>query len=419
MIFAAVVAATLCAAPDVFVVTVDTLRADRLGCYGYAQDTSPNIDRFAQDALLFEDCLCEVPLTGPSFGSMMTSRYPRLTGVTRNGMSMPETVPTLAERFKQAGYQTFCVQSNWTLKAKLSGLGRGFDTYDDDFHRRRWGVIKSERYADEVTGNALELLKKRDPNRPLFFWIHYSDPHAPYLLHPEFDPSAKAYPGKANPDSTRRRYDSEIAYADHYIGKLLEALPKDNAYVMVGADHGESLFEHDYLGHGRRIYQTCIHVPLMLRGPSITPGRSTDPAHVLDIAPTLLTAAGLTPAPGMLGRNLLTAPTSAPARYIETYGGAVPNLPGAKAIMGDRPPMRQGVVLDGWKLIHHDNDTELYNLKDDPKEEKNLVKQQPDKVKELMHLVDEFDTRTTKGEANQAPLNADDVDALKSLGYIR
>jgi choline-sulfatase len=405
------------AAPDVFLISVDTLRADHLGCYGYPHNTSPVLDRFARDGLLFEDCLVEVPLTNPSFGAMLSSRYPRMTGVVRNGLPMPADVPLVAELFRSAGYQTVCVQSNWTLKGKLSGLNRGFDVYEDDFHKRRWGFVISERYAEKVTDIALDMLRDRDADRPLFLWAHYSDPHAPYRFHTNLNPSGEAYEDAGKIGQTRKRYDSEIAYADRHIGRLLEAIPKD-AYVLFVADHGESLYEHDYLGHGRRIYQTCIRVPLILRGPGIQPGRSDAPVRILDVGPTLLDFADIDPAPGMLGHSLLGEDPGSPTRFIETYGGAVPQLPGAKALMADRPPMRQGVVHDGYKLILHDGRPELYHLVQDPLETKDLAEAEPGRIEELRALLDDFNTHTGTGQTEQAPLDEQDIDALKSLGYI-
>lgn len=202
-----VVAAVFAAPPNVVLVSVDTLRADHLGCYGYPHATSPNIDKLAETGLLFEDCVCQVPLTNPSFSAVMTSRYPRTTGATRNGIPTPQNVPTVAQRFREAGYQTLCVQSNWPLKAHLSGLDQGFDVYDDDFHTRRWGILKTERRADEVTRLAKDLLARRDPAKPFFMWVHYSDPHAPYLFHKDRNVSGDAYAGQGKIGLTRRDYD--------------------------------------------------------------------------------------------------------------------------------------------------------------------------------------------------------------------
>jgi len=408
-----------CSPPNIVLLSVDTLRADHLGCYGYEYDTSPAIDQFARDSLVFEDCTCEVPLTNPSFGSMLSSLYPRMTGTTRNGLKMPDTVPLIAERFRNAGYQTGCVQSNWTLKARLSGLDRGFDVYDDDFHEKRWGFIKPERYADDVTDQAIDLLRKCDPKKPFFFWIHYSDPHAPYRFHKDFNPQDKSPFWLKSAHKVRVKYDSEIAYTDAHIARLLDALPTKNTIVVFTADHGESLYEHDYLGHGRRIYQDNMHVPLIVRRPGIAPGRTTTPVRVLDIGPTLLAFAGLKPAPGMLGKDLMAgANAGTPARVIETYGGAVPKIPGAKAVMADRGPMRQGVIREGWKLILGGGGAQLYYLPDDPGEENNLAAENPERVEALSKIVETWDQQYPHGTTQASALSTDDLEALKSLGYL-
>lgn len=408
-------------APDVFFISVDTLRADRLGCYGNPDGLTPHIDALAETSLLFEDALCEVPLTAPSFGAMLSSRYPRMTGTRRNGLRMPESIPLLTEQFRAAGYETFCVQSNWTLKSRLSGLNRGFDVYDDDFHRKRWGLIKSERQADEVTDLALDLLRRRDPARPLFLWAHYSDPHAPYHYRREFNRSPKPLWRTERTRRTRLRYDTEVAFMDHHLGRLLDAIPSDNAVILFVADHGESLHEHDYLGHGRRVYQTCVHVPLLLRGPGVTPGRSAAPVRTLDIAPTLLALTGLPPLPLALGANLLAGDVDpGRARVVETYGGAVPaRVPGARALMAGRPPIRQAVLLEGWKLILGDAHPELFDLRADPMEETDLSHKHPERVRAMTATITQWNADVPADEqAEDAALSPDDLEALRNLGYL-
>lgn len=413
------VLAAFAAAPDVFIVSVDTLRADHLGCYGYAHPTTPNIDAFAKEALLFEDCLTEVPLTSPSFGAMMTSRYPRMNGAARNGLPLPPDVRTITQQFKDAGYQTVCVTSNWTLKRDLSGLDRGFDHYDDGFKDKRWGFMIGERFGDDVTAASLKLVQERDLNTPMFAWFHYSDPHAPYKFHDKFNPVGKALWKLDEVAATRARYDSEVAYTDAEIGKLLAALPKENAIVLFVADHGESLHEHDYLGHGRRVYQDNIRVPMILRGPSVTPGRSKAPVRLIDVAPTLLSLAGLQPIKDMLGVDLLkTEIPNDRARVIETYGGAVPSVPGAKAVMAARPPMRQSVTKGEWKLIIGGPGPELFNLTNDPGELKNLIDEEKPRAAELREIIEDWDAKIPKGSAEAAELDGEDIEALKSLGYV-
>ena len=404
--------------PNVVFLTVDTLRADRLGVYGYELETSPHLDSFAETGLLFEDAACEIPLTGPSFGSMLSGRFPRMTGTTRNGLRMPDSVPLVAERFQAAGYYTFCVQSNWTLKHKLSGLGRGFDHYDDGFHKKRWGFMKAERDGDEVTRLALDCLKERDPEKPFFAWIHYSDPHAPYKMHRKFRPAGKRTWRLDHVEKVRAKYDSEVAFTDNELGKILDALPENTAVLFV-ADHGESLYEHDYLGHGRRIHQTNMHIPLIIRAAGVTPGRSKAPVRGIDIGPTLLGLAGLSKPETMLGLDLIadTLPPARP-RVVETYGGAVPNVPGVKQAMADAAPMWQGVFLEGWKLIADGDKHELYYLPDDPGELENRAAEEGVRVEALMKLIQGWEQATPVGDKGAAELDSEDWKALESLGYL-
>lgn len=418
-----VLAASVCAQPNVIFLSVDTLRSDYLGCYGYPHDASPNLDAFSRDALVFDNCVCEVPLTNPSFGSMLSSLYPRTTGATRNGLRMPDSAPLITERFRAAGYQTVCVQSNWTLRSRLSGLERGFEVYEEDFHKRRWGVIKPERYAEDVTDVALDLLRQRDANRPLFVWIHYSDPHAPYRFHRKYNPLGKRPFRLKNVEKVRVKYASEVAYTDYHIGRLLEEIPLDAGdrptAILFVSDHGESLYEHDYLGHGRRIYHDNMLIPLMIQAPGVKPGRTTVHARALDIGPTLLGLAGLAPMPGMLGKNLLAEnPAMSRTRVVETYGGAVPKMPGAKALMADAAPQRMGVILEGWKLILGARHPELFHLPEDPGELNNLASAMPEKVAALRHLIEAWEKEYPRGKARETSLTDDDIEALKSLGYL-
>jgi arylsulfatase A-like enzyme len=397
---------------------VDTLRADYLGCYGFPLETSPAIDRLAAESLVFEDCVCEVPLTNPSFGAMMSSLYPRMTGTTRNGLPMPSGVPLAAELFREAGYQTACVQSNWTLKARLSGLDRGFDAYEDDFRGKRYFVFKGERPAERVTDIAVDLLANRDRDRPFFYWIHYSDPHSPYKFHPRHNVTGKRLSREDDEERTRMKYASEVAYTDEHIGRFLDALPRENTFVLFVADHGESLHEHGYLGHGRRVYQTSQRVPLIIHGPGISAGRTALPVRTFDVGPTLLALAGIEPAPGMLGQSLLKVDAKT-TRFIETYGGAVPGLPGMKALVAPEAPMRRGLIApDGWKLILGDRRPELFYLPDDPMEERNLAAVHPGRVKSMQEQIARWDKQHPRGAAAPVELSGEDAEALRSLGYL-
>jgi len=418
LIFAGLVAAWAGAAPNVVLLSVDTLRADRLGVYGYSLPTSPVLDAFAQDALLFEDVTCEVPLTGPSMGAMLSARFPRMTGTTRNGLRMPAAVPLVQEQFQAAGYHTFCVQSNWTLKDKLSGLARGFDIYDDGFHKKRWGFMKAERDGDVVTQLALEYLAERPADKPFFAWIHYSDPHAPYKMHSDFRPAGKGAWRLGRKEKVGAKYDSEVAFTDNEIGKMFSALPENTIVVFV-ADHGESLYEHDYLGHGRRIHQTNMHIPLIIRADGVQAGRSKVPARGIDIAPTLLGLAGLPVPETMLGIDLLHAEVpDERVRVIETYGGAVPNVPGVKGAMAGAGPIWQGAFHRGWKLIMDGGKQELFFLPDDPGELNDRAADNPEEVERLRNAIQQWEKATPAAAKGEENLNADDLKALEALGYL-
>lgn len=406
-------------APNVLLLSIDALRADHLGCYGYERKTSPVIDKFAESSLLFEDCFCEVPLTFPSFGAMMTSRFPRETGATRNGLRIPDRFPTVAESFQKAGYHTFCVQSNWTLKGKLSHINRGFDQYNDDFHQKRWGFFSSERLGGDVTECALRALAERPKDKPFFAWVHYSDPHAPYEMHDEYDVWGKRDWHAPQADRIRKRYDSEIGFTDACIAKLLAALPEDTLIVLT-ADHGESLYEHNYLGHGRRIYQDNLHIPLIIHAPQVAAGRTKAPARGIDIGPTLLGLAGLPKAPGMEGLDLSReTPPMSRVRVVEAYGGAVFKIPVAKSLMTEAKPIHQAIIDGEWKLILSGRRMQLYHLQEDPGELHEYTAHNPAKAHALLDTLRQWDHSVVRGQKERAKLTAQDVWVLGSMGYLQ
>ena len=406
-------------APHVIFISVDTLRADRMGFMGNPHGLTPNIDAWAEDALIFDQAVCEIPLTGPSFGAMFSSLPPRSTGMTRNGLPMPMEVPLTAEVFQEAGYHTVCVQSNWTLKPELSQLHRGFEVYDADFSRRRWIVLKSERRANEVTDHALAALEEWDGETPLFLWVHYSDPHAPYRYHRRLNPHGRSPHLVGREESIKIRYDTEVAYTDEQIGRLMDALPTENTAIMFISDHGESLFEHDYLGHGRRLNEPSMHVPFAIAGPGIEPGRTDQPSQGIDVGPTLLGMAGLSVPESMTGIDLVRdRADEGRIRIVETYGGAVPRLPGARAMMADAEPQRQAVYAGPWKLVVTDTNNKLFHLSRDPGESESLLARERTRVETMRELLAAWEESTPKGRAEAAELTAEDLEALESLGYL-
>jgi arylsulfatase A-like enzyme len=319
-----------CAAapPDVLLVVTETLRADRLGCYGYPAATSPELDAFAENAVLFERALAASTLTAPSHASLMTSRWVGGHGIgIQNGTSRLDGEPTLAGILAAAGYDTAAFVGNFVLR-RSTGLDAGFALYDDelpDLEPNRPTYV--ERKAEETTERALAWLSSRGP-QPIFLFVHYQDPHGPYLAPPPYDaelpelapeggtplaslevhegpggvPAYQRVAGDQRPGAYQRRYAQEVAYFDASFGRLLRAVRARGRPLVVAftADHGESFGEQGYwFQHGHAATPELGRVPLLLEAKGLVPGRRDALVHHVDLMPTLLELAGV-PAPGDL-----------------------------------------------------------------------------------------------------------------------
>lgn len=278
----------------VVIVTVDALRADRLSSYGYSRPTSPAIDSIFDDGLRFEAARTSEPLTNPSMCSMVTGVEPQEHGATRNGLRMREGLESLPKVLAADGWRTAAFVSNWTLKADLSRLGEHFEDYVEVFTRRRWfGLLNSEATGEDVTDEVLEWVEEHTRSgapAPIMIWAHYVEPHAPYRFHTEYAQRL----GIADKDPKRSdRYDTEVAAVDAAIGRLVSGLEDhfapDEIIVVVAADHGESLGEHDYWGHGRYLYEPSLRIPLGIRWKGTVEQRVINrQATLLDVGPTIL-----------------------------------------------------------------------------------------------------------------------------------
>ncbi|MBI4161969.1 MAG: sulfatase [Acidobacteria bacterium] len=416
--------------PNLLIVTLDTTRADHLSCYGYPHPTSPNIDRIARGGVLFESATTQIPLTGPAHASLMTSRHPRSHGAVRNGVPMRADVPTLAEVLRGHGYATGAFVSGWTLRRNLTGLDRGFDRFDDRLEDR-YRVVNAQRTADQATDLALQWIGERK-GRPFFLWVHYFDPHSPYRRHPEFYRLPAGGSSGRNefgyPLEKVARYDSEIGFTDREIGRLLGAVDRSgtgpDTLVVITGDHGESFGDHGYVGHGRRVYEANLHVPLIVRFPRNLPGggRSSHPAQTIDVMPTVLALLGVPGPMGMEGRDLGpalrgTTDLPEPEIYFETFAGArkkfwrvfSPPLAGV--------PIRVGRRIGAWKYIYDPKtgEHELYDLATDPAETINRIRDHPEFLGLGRHCLDRHGNHGLR--ADQA-LSQEDRRTLKSLGYL-
>jgi choline-sulfatase len=284
--------------PNLLLVTLDTVRADHLGCYGYAAAETPALDRLAREGVRFAQASSPVPLTFPSHSSLLSGLLPPHHGMRNNGAgAFPAGNATLATLLAAAGYRTGAFVGAFVLDHRF-GLGRGFAVYDDEIERdpAAGAALEAERPGNVVVDRALAWLAK-DDSRPFFLWVHLYDAHAPY---DPPSPQRERHPG--------RPYDGEVAFDDAQVGRLLAALAArgwaDRTVVAVAADHGEGLGEHGELTHGLLLYEPTLRVPLLVRAPgAVAPGRVVaTPVSLVDVAPTLA---------GLLGRRLPPPPHGA------------------------------------------------------------------------------------------------------------
>jgi len=432
---------------NVLLITVDTLRADHLGSYGYARDTSPHLDRLAAEGVRFAEPIVQWPKTGPSFASMFTATYPKDNGIVRRiGQPLPCRFRMLAEELSDAGYQTHAVIANGALAADFY-FDQGFDTYLEG-----WKIEPAEEGldpigAEQITRLAVGLLERiRAGEKPFFLWVHYVDPHFPYTPPGEWADRFQG-DGLATTDRTvevtdrpkqqmrgigpdrvldgredlafyHARYDAEIAYNDHWIGELLAAAEErglmERTLTVVTSDHGESLGEHEYyFDHGRFGFETCLRVPLILHYPGVLePGVDPAPVELLHLAPTLLEAAGveLTEGTWMQGRTLTPRLRAAGGGPVAAAGvvpagdaegaadpGAAPSSPIAFSEAGWEAHNKWQKIARGdrYKLIYAQTRPEqqwiggpgvrftLYDLAEDPGETVNVAEEHPEVFAEL------------------------------------
>jgi arylsulfatase A-like enzyme len=418
---------------NVIIIAVDTLRADHLGCYGYPRNTSPNIDKMALDGVRFTDCYTPSPLTTPAFASVLTSLPPYKHGAKRNGLSIFDRVKTLPQFLKEKGYRTGAFVSNWTLKKRLTHLDRGFDTYTEILNKKRWyGLFYPEGGAPDINSMVSRWLYQNQGQK-IFLFVHYTEPHDPYVYHEEFDRGYDKIEPTSYPEGSShkkiKRYDTEIGFVDFYIGELIQKIKDyglyENSLIVFLADHGESFGEHDYYGHGRRLYNSCLCVPLIVK----LPGERMRGAEIewnvslLDIAPTILSLLGYPNPDEMEGKNLFEH-QSKRLLFFECYRGAV-HSEKSEIFHLKVKPVRYGLVQGDYKVIF-DKGFEAYNLKNDRFEQKNIYNN-PHKIfaemtiplRDFMMIVGKFIEYSKKYHKQRSRLTKEELAKLKSLGYIK
>jgi arylsulfatase A-like enzyme/cytochrome c-type biogenesis protein CcmH/NrfG len=409
---------------NVVLITIDTLRADHVGCYGYKQIKTPNIDGLAADGVRFERAFAVVPVTLPSHTSMLTGTYPMLSGMHDfSGNKLSPAQPTLASVLKQAGYQTGAVIAAAVLDSRF-GLNRGFDFYYDHFEFSRLdeaNLDQMQRPGNVVADVALNWLEKdwlekdwpsKNSQKKFFLWMHLYDPHFPYQPH---DPYSREY--AAQP------YDGEIAFADEQVGRLLRFLKEKGIYrntvIVLCGDHGEGLGEHGEKTHGFFIYNATMHVPLIIRMPENAAGRTvSDPVSLVDLMPTVLGAVGLEVPSQVQGRSLL--PEIRDDRRREDQAERDRVLYGETFL--PRIHFNWSELRGSENTKYHFIDAprpELYDLAQDPGELHNLFTEKKAVAEEMRAKLAGMirDYSAGKELAEKTGLDPALMERLKSLGY--
>ncbi len=425
---------------NILLISMDTTRRDHCSVYGYAVSTTPNLRRLAAKGVQFDLAYAPISLTGPSHASVFTSLYPITHGVTENAHVLAEEFTTLAEALRSAGFQTAGIVSAFVMDAKF-GLSQGFDVYDDEFppggatlvldtfegHRVEGAF---DRRADVTTRRAIGWLEsERNPDQPFFLFVHYFDPHEPYL--PPREIAKRFAPKSRRPrplEVVTAQYDAEIAFVDQEIGRLLDAVERlgltQETLVVVMADHGEGLMDHGHLLHGIHVYEEQVRVPLIVswQGHIPAPRLVTAPVELLDLTPTLLNLAGVDLAESdwrgqNLSRILLDGTDGLdPDRPIYLYQRPYDTAKiGALVVDGDK----RGVRVGSWKYILSEKEQteELFNLVDDPEELRNLSRERPERTSELGETVRAW-VQSESRPVVPSVISEEDRERLRSLGYL-
>lgn len=440
--------------PRVILIVVDTLRADHLSSFGYKKITTANMDRFGKESVTFKQAITPCPLTNPTHSSLLTGLYPQTHGV-RDREILDSKYQTLQGIFKRNGYKTAAFVSGFVLKHDLSGLNNNFDLYQDRFslvfdgfklmrifeHLGCLPMINGDRKADYTNRLVIPWIK-RYSNKRFFLWLHYYDPHIPYepprrlrkqkSLRGQFSPATqwemgglkKAALSEELINSMLNLYNGEIVYCDEKIGEIMEVIEevglKEETLIVLTSDHGEG-FEHDYyFSHGDRLYESGIHVPLFFRYPKggLPSGREiADQVQLIDVPPTILALTGLTAEEEMEGRDLSPLLYG---RIQDTDFSAYSESPWRNNI-ATKGPMRS-VRTNEWKYIYtvDSAEEELYNIKKDPLEEKNLVSIEKEIAAELKEELFEWMVPLTSIESGKKPaVDRLTIEKLRSLGYMQ
>ncbi len=409
--------------PNLVLVVADTLRADALGIYGAPAESSPRIDAFAREGVVFRRAYAQSSWTRPSIATILTGLYPPEHGAVRKLDPLPEQVDTLAEFLQRRGYWTAAFVTNINV-APIFNFDQGFGEYhylapsfyfgasDSATRLASYKILRLLRerfwkhriyfqhyYQDaEVVTAAVSRWLSAKPPQPFFLLVHYMDPHDPYF---EIPYNGRGIARVANPrphadqaEEMRRLYAQDVRYFDEHFGALLDQFRShglmDNTWFVFAADHGEEFFEHGGWWHGTTLYEEQIHVPLIWRGPALSPGFRSDLALTIDIFPTAVRALGYEPPRELPGVNLL-----AEAPPAERMVFAEEELEGNQLAMVRLGPEK--LILANPGNPRGLEEIELYDLEKDPLERRNLARERPERVGELRAALEAFRVSLSRG----------------------
>ncbi|MBN8549026.1 MAG: sulfatase [Deltaproteobacteria bacterium] len=419
------------AKPNLILISLDTLRADRLGTYKYPRDTSPFLDRWSQDAVVFEHAVSVAPWTLPSHVSMFTGLYPSSHGVTRAKKgSIGADTQLLTEILKKDGYQTFAFTAGGYVSERY-GFGRGFDSF----------LVNKGEHLGEARGFpytvklAQEKLKTSDPTKPYFLFLHTYAVHCPYDPPAPYDrmfvsPGAERIdavscarffgedpvsPGNALYLSDL--YDGSVRFLDLQLEKLFAGLKEsghlDNTIVVITSDHGEEFLEHGRIGHKKSVHKELLMIPLIVGGPGIKGQRIPDTVSNVDLLPTILELLHL-PIPAEIDGHSLVAMMRGAQEDYSRPPYQLSELDHGSVLRSLMEPVSEQFIVD---LKSHES--ELYDLKNDPGSQKNIALAMPDRIAEWKGILD----RLIKGLHARAagtlePASKEQIQQLKTLGYL-
>jgi arylsulfatase A-like enzyme len=430
---------------SVLLITIDTLRADHLGTYGYRRPTSPHIDALGQRGTVFDRAFTFWPKTRGSFVMMMTGRRPSQNGYSKTHQVLLDFNPTLAGVLEKAGYRTAAVLDNPNLAAQ-HGYARGFETYRETWEEKALDTETARAHA--ITEGGIAYLRAARPDQPFFLWLHYVNPHAPYTPPAPFDRAftdgATAGPRLAPvsgfhggvkkewavPGKTLgyyvSQYDGEIASVDDEVGRVLEALGAapvaGKTVVVLTSDHGESLGEHDYyFDHGEDLFDPCLAIPLIVAMPGATGGRrSSEFASTLDLVPTILDAVKVSYPPDLAGTSVLGAVT----------GGAGP---GRERLFAQNDRNLSATFDERYKLVDTPLDdggmrSALYDRLRDRAETRDVAGREGETLRVARRELDLFLDRAQRewartrvlvqGKEGEKPATIEACEKLRALGYV-